>query len=130
MDDFEPIAGKPWYQPYLDYAAENGIPCDYADYNAAVSRAEFAHIFFAAYPQDLSDDFFYEAINDIAEGSIPDVPENHAYADEIYTLYRAGIIAGSDAAHSFKPNDSIRRGEVATIVCRMCGYDRQEFSPG
>lgn len=129
---FQPIDGKPWYQPYLDYAAKYDIPYQYADYNAAITRAEYVHIFFAAFPEisGFPDDFYYEAINDIADGSIPDVPAGYSYADEIYALYRAGIITGSDSAHSFKPDDSIKRSEMATIVCRMCDYGRQRFSLG
>lgn len=121
---FQQISGKPWYQPYINYAAQYGIPCVYPDYNAKITRAEYAHIFFAAFPQS----FYYEAINTVADGSIPDVPMNLSYASEIYALYRAGIFSGSDAARNFKPNDNIKRSEVATIVCRMCGYERQEFS--
>lgn len=129
---FQPIDGKPWYQPYLDYAAKYDIPYQYIDYNAAITRAEYVHIFFAAFPEisGFPDDLYYEAINDITDGSIPDVPAGYSYADEIYALYRAGIITGSDSAHSFKPNDSIKRSEVATIVCRMCDYGRQRFSLG
>ncbi|MEA4893728.1 MAG: S-layer homology domain-containing protein [Oscillospiraceae bacterium] len=121
---FQQISGKPWYQTYLNYAAQYGIPCAYPDYNAKVTRAEYAHIFFAAFPQS----FYYEAINTVSDGSIPDVPMNSDYASEIYALYRAGIFSGSDSVRNFKPNDYIKRSEVATIVCRMCGYERQNFS--
>ena len=34
-------------------------------------------------------------------------------------LYNAGILTGSDAAGSFKPESTIQRSEVATIVTRM-----------
>ena len=43
----------------------------------------------------------------------------HVYAAEIYELYRAGVLTGSDAAGTFYPNSSIKRSEVAAILIRM-----------
>lgn len=119
--DFQ--ANRVWYQPYVDYAKENGIPWEYKNYNANISREDYVHIFYAALPENQ-----YKAINIIADGTIPDVSMNHKYADEIYTFYRAGILSGSDEARSFKPKDFIKRSEVAAILCRMMGEDLQSFS--
>ena len=58
-------------------------------------------------------------INEVADGSIPDVPAGHAQAGAIYRLYRAGILQGVDAAHSCNPSSTIRRSEVAAILVRM-----------
>jgi len=104
--------GEIWYQVYVDYAIANGIIADgqFADFNKVATRDEFAEIFAKAIPET---DF--DAINNIEKGKIPDVAEN----DAVYLLYNAGILAGSDEAHSFKPESNIQRSEVATIVTRI-----------
>ena len=43
------------------------------------------------------------------------------YAAEIYELYRAGILTGSDAKGTFHAESTIKRSEAATILLRM--YD-------
>ena len=80
---------------------------------ARITREDYAQIFFAVQPDDWSD-----PINKIADDAIPDVSMDHPYAEEVYTLYQAGILTG-DAQGSFKPKNTITRAEVATIVCRM-----------
>lgn len=59
------------------------------------------------------------AINTVADGDIPDVAANGLYKDEIYLLYNAGILTGSDNYGSFEPRKYILRSEVAAIVTRM-----------
>ena len=59
------------------------------------------------------------AVNEVADGSIPDVPMSHAQAGPIYRLYRAGIVQGVDGAHSCNPSANIKRSEVAAILIRM-----------
>lgn len=62
--DFE--TARPWYQPYVTYALENGIiNTTYADYDQPATRAQFASIFANALPEDA-----LTAINDIADGAI------------------------------------------------------------
>ena len=91
---------------YEDYTA--------AQMNAAVTRAEFVHIFHAA-----ADDL--REMNTVADNAIPDVKTGNAFAAKIYDFYRAGILTGSDVNGTFHPTDSIKRSEVATILIRM--YD-------
>lgn len=70
-------------------------------------------------------------INSVPDNSIPDVPVTRAYAPEVYKLYRAGILQGSDAEHSCKPLDNIKRGEVTAILTRMMdNTKRVRFSIG
>lgn len=107
-------SGEYWYSGYIKYAKFNGIAWDYQDYNAYVTREEFAHIFYGALPGGN-----YAAINNISNGVIPDVGDDGVYADEIYTLYRAGILIGSDAQGSFNPQSSIKRSEAAAILMRF-----------
>ena len=109
--------GSPWYRSYLEYAVEHGvIEESYLDYssaalNAPVQRAEFAHILYGAAKP-------YAAINEIGANALPDVKTGDRYADEIYTLYRAGVLTGSDRSATFYPTSLIRRSEAAAILIR------------
>jgi hypothetical protein len=117
-EDFDsyPKKANPWYQPYLDYAKKHGIPWKYADYNAAIPRAEFVHIFYKAVPAD-----YLAEVKSVEDGSIPDVSMRHKYASEIYALYRAGVLTGKNDAGSFYPKNPIERCEAAAIMARMMG---------
>lgn len=107
-----------WYDTYVAYALEKGIiDGAYEDYNAAITRKEFVHIFHAAMPESE-----YAAKNEVADGSIADVAMDSEYADEIYTLYRAGILTGGSNGE-FMGESTIKRSEVAAILTRM--YDAE-----
>ena len=109
--------GSPWYRSYLEYAVEHGVIEErYLGYSAAalnapVQRAEFAHILYGAAKP-------YAAINEIGANALPDVKTGDRYADEIYTLYRAGVLNGSDRSATFYPTSLIRRSEAAAILIR------------
>ena len=107
-------SGGAWYQPYVDYAVETAIlsPGTYSDYTATATRAQFASILAAALPAEA-----LTAINSVT--ALPDVAADAAYAPAALSLYNAGVLTGSDAAGSFKPDTTIQRSEVATIVTRM-----------
>ena len=107
-----------WYDTYVAYALEKGIiDGAYEDYGAAITRKEFAHIFYAAMPASE-----YAAKNEVADGSIADVAMDSEYADEIYTFYRAGILTGGTNGE-FMGESTIKRSEVAAILTRM--YDAE-----
>ena len=112
--------GSPWFRPYADYALVSGIlDADCEDYNAVIDRRSVVRIFYRALPAER-----YEAINDIADGAIPDVPADGADAAAIYSFYRAGILSGYTntegyAEHAFGPDSSITRAEIAAIMNRM-----------
>lgn len=106
--------GNPWYQSYADYAKEAGIIAGDLDWTANATRAGYMAVFAHALPSAA-----LTPINDVPDGSIPDVPMTHPQAAEIYLLYRAGILQGSDAEHNCKPADNIKRSEVAAILTRM-----------
>ena len=119
-ESFQPIAPA-WYSAYVDYAKKNGIlKQDYANYNAAATRAQFASIFANALPSAA-----LAEINDVPDGSIPDVSASHRNAREIYLLYRAGILTGSDEDLTFRPTGPIQRSEAATIVTNMALQDKR-----
>lgn len=107
--------GEPWYQVYVDYALENGILSkEYADYGAEATRMEFASILARALPERA-----LPAINAVADGQIPDVKMDMDGADEVYMLYRAGILTGNNARGKFAPETPIERSAVSAIVTRM-----------
>ena len=103
---------------YVSYAIANGIiEQSYASYtdaqmNAPVTRGEFVHILHGAKNG-------YTAISTVADGAIPDVKTTDKYAAEIYELYRAGILTGSDAKGTFHAASTIKRSEAAAILLRM-----------
>lgn len=109
-----------WYDTYVSYAIANGIiEQSYASYtdaqmNAPITRGEFVHIFHGAKDG-------YTAISTMTDGAIPDVKTGDKFAAEIYELYRAGILTGSDTKGTFHAASTIKRSEAATILLRM--YD-------
>lgn len=113
-DDYKFVANGLWYQPYLEYAIQKGIITEeqFNNYNNKATRAQFAMIFANALPSEA-----LNTINDIT--SIPDVSKNVFYANDVYKLYKAGVLAGSDNYGTFNPDSNIQRSEVAAIVTRM-----------
>ncbi len=103
-----------WYTPYVNYAAAKGIiKADAFDnYDRAATRSEVAVIFKNALPTE-----WFTAKNDVK--SIPDVPEKSAYAADLLTLYKAGVVMGSDSYGNFFPENNITRAEAAAIVNRV-----------
>ncbi|MCR4963979.1 MAG: S-layer homology domain-containing protein [Firmicutes bacterium] len=106
----------PWYQVYVDYAAANGIiqAGEYANMTAKATRTQYAAIMAKALP-----DSALPAINTVEDNAIPDVKTTDAQAADIYKLYRAGILTGSDDKGTFNPRSDIKRSEVAALVTRM-----------
>lgn len=118
--------GDPWYQTYVDYCFDNNIINTEYDYDAKATRSGYMVIFAHALPEEA-----LAKINSVPNDSIPDVPSSRAYAPEVYKLYRAGILQGSDAVHSCKPFDNILRSEVAAILSRMMDTSKRvKFSMG
>ncbi|MBR2742877.1 MAG: DNA/RNA non-specific endonuclease [Clostridia bacterium] len=107
--------GDPWYAPYLEYAEEHTIiySGEYADTAAPATRAQMAHIFYNALPEEA-----YSLINDVSLSDIPDVNARTPYAREIERLYGAGILNGGDARGTFFPDSRITRAEAAAIITR------------
>lgn len=131
--------GSPWYGPYCEYADAQGLIRHYwfnekhsvgqvdvhhdqfgisstwpLTCNVEAGRNMFASILVKA----VSDEAL-QPINDIADDQIPDVSMTAIYAEEIYTLYRAGVLVGSNAYGTFEPGKGITRGEAASIIARV-----------
>lgn len=105
--------GEAWYQPYIDYAATNGLigEGEFENYNRDATRAEMAGIFGRALVTD--GDVF-----ETSEIFVPDMDIDNIYGKEVYLLYALGILTGTDAAGNFKPYNTITRAEAATVAVR------------
>lgn len=108
--------GSPWYQTYVEYAIENEIiqENEFSNYNTNISRENFAKIIYNALPSEM-----YAEINTVIDNAIPDVSSENLYAKEIYSLYKSGILSGSDDFGTFLPKTNIKRSEVAVIISRI-----------
>ena len=106
--------GEPWYQTYVDYAIENGIvqAGDFTSYTAKATRGQMAYLFSRALPATV-----LPSINNVK--TLPDVTGSTKYSQEIFSLYNAGVLTGSDVFGTFKPNDNIIRAEAAAILTRV-----------
>ena len=105
--------GEPWYQVYVDYAAANGLitASQFPDYGAPCTRAEMAGLFAHAIPSSE-----FSSINTV--NSLPDVNANTPYSSEIFMLYRAGVLTGSDVDGTFHPDSNITRAEACALIVR------------
>ncbi|MBQ7897315.1 MAG: S-layer homology domain-containing protein [Clostridia bacterium] len=118
--------GTPWYQTFVDYCVEKEIITKEYNYSDLVTRAGYMEIFAKALPDEA-----LKKINSVPMDSIPDVSSDKEYAEAVYKLYRAGILAGVDAEHNCTPDSNIKRCEVAAIVSRMMNADKRvEFTTG
>lgn len=120
--DRELQEGEAWYQPYADYAIENGIIWSGFPYalDAAATRAIFAGIMANALPDEA-----LEALGSVA--AIPDVNDTTRFAGSIYQLYNAGVLGGADEYGTFHPYDTIRRSEVAVVVLNLADETRRKM---
>ncbi|MBQ2942641.1 MAG: trypsin-like peptidase domain-containing protein [Clostridia bacterium] len=110
-----------WYDPYVNYAVQRGIIKENEyNYTAFAKRSDVASIFYAALPREA----FSETLS-IADNSIPDVRRSSFYAEAVYTLYRAGILTGSDSNGTFNPDSAIKRSEIATICVRIAAPEKR-----
>lgn len=116
-DEFE--ASTPWHKSYVDYAAANGLTIIWQsdaalqeELDEPAPRNTVALLMTLALPKEV-----FEPINEVEFGAILDVWTFLSF-DHIYTLYRAGILGGKDAARNFGMNDPITRSEIAAIMTR------------
>ncbi len=128
---------KNWYDSYIEYCRDKGILLKSGEQGGitweaaskhaddAVTRKEFAWIFARALkPENLA------VKNNIPDGSVPDVKDmTSVWYAGIYTLYRAGILNGSDEKGTFNPEAYISRAEVSAIVVRMMTPARRVDAP-
>ena len=113
--------GSPWYASYMEYAVEKGlIDAELDEYGigAPASRADLMDMFCRAIPEAQRVE-----INTIPDGSIPDLFASAPYRDNVYTLYRMGIVTGTNKRGACLPDECISRAEVAALVARIVSKD-------
>lgn len=86
--------GEPWYQPYVDYAAKNGVldPGRSYSYDSNITRGDFALLISSALP-----DSALPAINDVPSGAIPGVSSGSPMDDARNALIDAGVVKPEDS---------------------------------
>ena len=117
--------GDNWYDGAVAQATQLGILSQgqFDSYTRPATRAELAGLLGRALPEDA-----YTAINTIT--TLPDVNSATPYSQEIFRLYNAGVLTGSDAYGTFHPQQSITRAELAATLCRLALPDtRVSFTP-
>ena len=119
--------GSPWYASYMEYAVENDIldaALDQYAASAPILRGELMDMVCRAIPQAQR-----KEINVIPDGAIPDLFAAADYSGSVYTLYRMGILTGSDQRGSCLPDECIKRSETAAILARAVNEElRVAFS--
>ena len=107
-------AAGEWYTPYVNYAIGKGFVAQgqFDNYDRPAKRYEVATLFENAMP-----DGYFTAQNTVE--TIPDVSEKQPYQADLLTLYRAGIVMGSDSYGNFFPENNITRAEAAAIINRV-----------
>lgn len=101
-----------WYEPYINYAVNNGI-CD-SDINP---KDIATRSFFVGILGNAVDDSILQQKNKISSDALSDV--SGWYSNTVYAFYRAGILCGNDEYGTFAPDSNITRAEVAAIVMRL-----------
>ena len=127
-DEYDNPPDKPWFYGYVKYCMDNGImPGEPGDVTQPASRIECASLLSRALP-----DSELQAINAVADNAIPDLPlsPDKPNAADVYKLYRAGVLTGTDDAGTFRPESRIRRCEVAAIAARLIDPDLRCVSKG
>lgn len=101
-----------WYEPYINYAINNGICDSNINPNDISTRS-----FFVGILGNAVDDSILKQKNIINNGALSDV--SGWYSNAVYAFYRAGILCGNDKYGTFAPDLPITRAEVAAIVMRL-----------
>lgn len=116
-----------WYAPYVSYLQSVPVIASEFDgrWNEKATRAEMAHILANTLPADLFSSLNADSVATgyATRNYITDVTEYTAYQSDILTLYRWGILSGTDETGSFCPDAAIRRSEVAAMITRLVDSD-------
>ena len=104
----------PYYQAYAEYAIHHKIIANHGDYSRPATRSQLAALMHSALPPEA-----YPQINTIPDYIINDVVPGSEHGEAIYTLYRAGILSGSDRFGTFHPDQPITRAEVSALLVRV-----------
>lgn len=116
MEEKSAKAGEAWYTPYSDFCLENGMLAEDPGagwYSENAERETFACLLARAAGDDR-----LTTINAVEDRAIPDYVCGR-FTDEVYALYRAGIVAGDSDTGTFRPHDTLTRAEGAAMLCRL-----------
>lgn len=110
---FAASQGEAWYQPYVDYAIQNGIikSTSFKDYNKAATRAEMAYVLSNCLPSSE-----FKATVEFKE--FDDVKTSNPYYNNIKTLYTSGITVGT-GGNNFSPDGKLTRAQAAVFIDRL-----------
>lgn len=117
-------SGGNWYDGAVKEATRIGLISSgqFDSYTRSATRAELVSLLANVLPANE-----YKAINQIEK--IPDVDASTLHAEDIFTLYNAGILTGSDGYGTFYPQQNITRAELCAILYRLVyPWNRQEFT--
>ncbi len=116
---FADVAATDWFAKYIGYCESKGLLASYSgnfEPNKPITRAEFSELVYLTGLAKASD----KAV------VFSDVTEAHAKYTSIMAAASAGLINGydnGDGTFSFRPDATITRAEVVTIVNRARGRD-------
>lgn len=113
-DTFDTYDGGNWYDPYVNYARNNGIISENYNFNLPATRETFAHILAQALPSS--------ALQPVRAKTIRFADASHiVYGSDVDLLCKAGIVNGvpSGGVANFLPQNTITRAEASAIVTRM-----------
>ena len=121
-----PRSGR-WSEPYAAYLRDLGVLGSEFDNLSAqpATRAQAAGILARALPAGTLPEINGSAVTQAyALGEkIPDVTAYTPYQQEILSLYRWGVVEGTDADGRYCPDQTIRRRELAAILARLVEED-------
>ncbi len=114
---FTDVPADQWYYKYISYVESLGYLRSYSgvfEPNKAITRAEFVEL---VYNMELLSD-------NGKNGTFTDVAADHPRAAVISAAGKAGLVNGYDNGNgtfSFKPDNTITRAEVVTVINNACG---------
>ena len=112
-EDFDLYDGGNWYDPYVNYARDEGIIWENYELSKPATREQFVHILAHALPE--------EALEALSGGIDFADSGDIVYKGDVDLLTQAGIINGIPQGDQvlFLPGNTITRAETAAIITRM-----------
>ena len=118
---FSDVQSADWFAKYIGFCEAKGLLKSYSGSflpNQPVTRAEFAEL---VYLTNLAKDTGKEV-------AFTDVNESHAKYASIKAAASAGLINGyleADGTYTFRPDNTITRAEVVTVINRALGKSKK-----
>ena len=110
--DMTSLPGEPWYAPYLRQAAQWDLLLPGVSPTAPVTRRQALSLLWRALPQET-----LEPIRDCWR--IPGLYPTDPQYQQIMTLYRAGIVSGSDAYGTLNGDSTVTRAQFICMLASL-----------